>query len=86
MTNSQKQSEKMSEQEYFEKRQELLARLLKMELYHKSVIFRQSFEMLVQGADPINVIENLCEAHEVILKQFEEYIKADCRPIVLRND
>jgi len=51
------------------------------ELYKKSPLFNQAIQMMVEGLDVYQVLEEIILANERTQKAFNDYVLRDTRPI-----
>jgi hypothetical protein len=51
------------------------------ELYRKSAMFNQCVQMLVRDADPLEIIEMICQSSDDIVKALEYRINNEIVPI-----
>jgi len=72
----------MSEQEFYHKTDECIARFKNgKERYKTSVTFNKVVQMLVRDVDPYEIIDHLCQMSDDQTKAFELYINRNIPPI-----
>lgn len=55
------------------------------ELYKRSPMFNQAVQMMVNGMNEFEVLEQIILANERIQQAFEDYINRDTRPIAFSD-
>jgi len=73
-------------QERFHKTTELLAKFKNGEnLYKRNAMFNRSIQMMVEGMNEYEVLEQVIIECERLQHQFEDYMNRDTRPITLKD-
>lgn len=53
------------------------------ERYRTSAQFNVVIQMLVRGADPYEIIDQLCQSNDDIQHAFQQYVHRDTRPMII---
>jgi len=72
----------MNQNERYQKINELLKKFKNGEdLYRKSPMFNKAIQMMVEGMNEFEVLEQIVLTSEQINRAFEDYINRDTRPV-----
>ena len=75
----------LTQNERYQKITELLEKFKNgKELYKTNPMFNQAIQMMVEGMDEFEVIEQIILTNERISRAFEDYINRDTRPHVFQ--
>ena len=76
----------LTQNERYQKITELLEKFKNgKELYKTNPMFNQAIQMMVEGMDEFEVIEQIILTNERISRAFEDYINRDTRPINIKT-
>ncbi len=74
----------MNSNERYQKITELLGKFKNgKELYKKNVMFNQAIQMMVEGMNEFEVLEQIILASDRTQRAFEDYVNRDTRPMVM---
>ena len=74
----------MKAEEFYNKTEECIAKFKNgKERYKTSPTFNVVVQMLVRGADPYEIIDQLCQATDDRAMAFQQYIHRDTRPLII---
>jgi len=72
----------MAQRERFDKISKLLQKFKNGEdLYRKSALFNQAIQMMVEGMNEFEVLEQVILANERTINAFTDYVNRDSRPM-----
>ena len=72
--------------ERYQKITEILAKFKNgEELYKRNALFNQSVQMMVEGMNEFDVLEQVILANERTQRAFEDYVNRDMRPITFNT-
>jgi hypothetical protein len=75
----------MNTNERYQKITELLSKFKNgEELYKRNAMFNQAIQMMVEGMNEFEVLEQIILASERTQRAFEDYVNRDTRPMVMR--
>lgn len=75
----------MNSNERYQKITELLSKFKNgEELYKRNAMFNQAIQMMVEGMNEFEVLEQIILSSERTQRAFEDYINRDTRPMAMR--
>jgi hypothetical protein len=74
----------MNSNKRYQKITELLSKFKNgEELYKRNVMFNQAIQMMVEGMNEFEVLEQIILASDRTQRAFEDYVNRDTRPMVM---